>query len=94
MELKELLLSERKVYVDVYTVHKKDGKIMPTGFVWEDGRKYAVDRILDIRKAASLKAGGAGMRYTVKIGPFERYMFLEEEAGRVRWFMERGDFRA
>jgi hypothetical protein len=94
MELKELLISERKVYVDVYTVHGKDGKIIPIGFVWEDGRKYAVSSVTDIRKAASLKAGGAGVRYTVKIGPFERFMFLEEEAGKRRWFMERGDFCA
>jgi hypothetical protein len=94
MELKELLTNERKVYVDVYTVHGKDGNIIPIGFVWENGRKYAIDRILDIRKAASLKAGGAGMRYTVKIGPFERYMFLEEDGIKRRWFMERGDFCA
>ncbi|MDR0991485.1 MAG: hypothetical protein LBL87_01115 [Ruminococcus sp.] len=89
MELKELLSNDFKVYVDVYELHTKDGKITPIGFVWENGLRYAVDKVTDIRRAASLKAGGAGLRYTVKIGNFERFMFLEEEAGVRRWFMER-----
>jgi hypothetical protein len=88
--LAELLENNRKVYVSVYEFRAKDGKITPIGFVWENGQKFAVDRVIDIRKAASLKAGGAGLRYTVKIGPAERYMFLEEDAGVRRWFMERG----
>jgi hypothetical protein len=87
----KLLENKGKVYVDVYEMRLKDGKLLPIGFVWENGNKYAVDRVIDIRKAASLKAGGAGLRYTVKIGPAERFMFLEEEAGVRRWFMERGE---
>jgi hypothetical protein len=89
MEISELLKNDFKVYVDVVEMHSKDGKITPLGFVWENGSKYAVDKVIDIRRAASLKAGGAGVRYTVKIGAFERFMFLEEEAGIRRWFMER-----
>jgi hypothetical protein len=30
-----------------------------------------------------------GLRYTVRIGGGTRFMFLEEEAGVRRWFMER-----
>ena len=44
-----------------------------------------IDRVLDVRPAASLKAGGAGLRYTVRIGRTETYLFLEE----TRWFVER-----
>ncbi len=66
-----------------------DGSIHPRSFVWEDGRRYRVDRIKDIRPAASLKAGGAGMRYTVLVHGKETYMFLEEDHGMDRWFMER-----
>jgi hypothetical protein len=89
MELADVLKTEYKVYVDVLEMHSKDGLVTPLGFVWEDGRKYAVDRVTDIRRAASLKAGGMGLRYTVKIGANVRFMFLEEEGGVKRWFMER-----
>ena len=42
------------------------------------------DRILDIRRAASLKAGGAGIRYTCRIRGRVKYLWLEES----RWFVE------
>ena len=38
----------------------------------------------DIRYAASLKAGGAGIRYTCMILGKERFLFLEEN----RWFVD------
>lgn len=74
----------RKVYVDVYAVMRKDGTLLPRSFVWEDGEKYKIDRVLHITPAASLKVGGRGVRYTVSIGGKERYMFREED----RWFVE------
>jgi hypothetical protein len=87
--MEEILKTEYKVYVDVLELHAKDGLITPLGFVWEDGRKYPVDGVVDIRKAASLKAGGVGLRYTVKIGQNVKFMFLEDDSGVRRWFMER-----
>jgi hypothetical protein len=49
------------------------------------GRKlYEIDRILDVRPAASLKAGGAGIRYTCRIQGHETYIWLEDN----RWFVE------
>lgn len=36
-------------------------------FIWNDGKKYEVDKILDKRKATSLKAGGQGIRYKCRI---------------------------
>ena len=63
---------------------RKDGTLLPKSFIWEDGEKYHVDKVLHITPAASLKVGGRGIRYTVKIGGAERYMFREED----RWFVE------
>jgi hypothetical protein len=40
---------------------------------------------LDIRRAASLKAGGCGVRYLCKIMGTETYIFFEED----KWFVER-----
>lgn len=75
-----------KIYVSVKAVFYPDGGFKPTSFVWEDGQEYEISRVTDIRRAASLKAGGAGIRYTCKVENKEVYLFLEED----RWFMERG----
>ena len=81
--------SDRKVYVEVNEDRLVDGRLHPLSLVWEDGRRYRIDQIIDVRPAASLKAGGAGLRYTVRVGQRETFLFLEEEQGTARWFMER-----
>ena len=87
--MQDLLINDFKVYVEVNADFRQDGTICPRSFVWEDGKRYDVDRVIDVRPAASLKAGGAGLRYTVRIRQKEVFMFLEEDHGIDRWFMER-----
>ena len=55
-------------------------------FVWEDGVEYEISKVKDIRRAASLKAGGAGMRYTCVVDGKEVYLFYEDNN---MWFMEK-----
>lgn len=74
-----------KVYVGVNAKFEPDGTLLPQSVLWEDGREFEIDKILDVRRAASLKAGGTGIRYTVRIGRHETFLFLEEG----RWFAER-----
>ncbi|MDP4152569.1 MAG: hypothetical protein Q8865_03880 [Bacillota bacterium] len=74
----------RKVFVNVTADFMYDGKIMPRSFVWEDGRRFDIDRVLDVRPAASLKVGGQGLRYTCRICGKQKYIFLENG----RWFIE------
>lgn len=74
----------RKVFVDVVVRHTKDGSKIPLTIVWEDGRKYDIDKVTDTRPAASLKVGGQGMRYKCRI--CGKYTFLWLEDG--RWFVE------
>ncbi len=74
----------RKVYVQVDARFTADGKIIPHRIVWEDGKVYTIDEVLDIRRAASLKAGGIGMRYLVRLDRKEAFLWYEEPA----WFME------
>ena len=81
--------NEFKVYVDVTERRTKEGRLIPLNITWEDGVQYKIDRVIDARPAASLKAGGSGMRYTVRIRGRETNMFLEEVAGEARWFIER-----
>lgn len=75
----------KKVYVDVVAEFTKDGRLLPKSMRWEDGNIYAIQRIKDVRRAASLKAGGVGMRYTCVIDGKESYLFYEDNS---RWFVE------
>lgn len=83
-----------KVYVSVQADFLNDGIMLPREITWEDGRKYEIDRVLDIRQAAAMKAGGQGDRYTVSIRGQQSYLFFERstnKSGNVigRWFVER-----
>jgi hypothetical protein len=73
-----------KQFVGVISRHDPDGRNTPLEIVWEDGRRFEIDKVLDVRRAASLKAGGAGIRYTCRIR--NRNIFLYDEEG--RWFLE------
>ena len=52
----------------------------------ENGVEYEISKVKDIRRAASLKAGGAGMRYTCVVDGKEVYLFYEDNN---MWFMEK-----
>ena len=74
----------RKVYVEVTAKFDTEGNITPLSVTWEDGMVYEIDRILDRSRAASLKAGGIGMRYTCRISGRQSYLYYEDP----RWFVE------
>lgn len=60
------------------------GKITPLQIIWSDGRTFEIDKVIDIRKKASTKGGGKGLRYTCKICGQERFLWLDE----YFWFVE------
>lgn len=74
----------KKVFIPVTAVMQTDGTIRPLSFKWKDGETYEVDRVRKIERAASLKVGGCGLRYTVMVEGKERYFFLEDG----KWFVE------
>ena len=76
--------SREKRYVKVVSVTDEDGRITPVSVEWDDGRVYEIDRVLDVRHAASLKVGGTGIRYLVRIGRTSTYLFHEDP----RWYVE------
>ena len=83
-----------KVYVGVNAYFREDGTVLPRSVIWENGRTYEIDRVTDVRRAASERAGGMGDRYTVWIRGRMTYLFYErlplhdgQEIG--RWFVER-----
>lgn len=77
--------NEHKVYIRVEAVFHPDGRLLPVALWWENGRRYTIDRVIDICRAASLKAGGSGIRYTCMVHGRKTCLFYEED----RWFMER-----
>lgn len=83
-----------KVYVQVNADFNTDGVMLPRELIWEDGEKYIIDRVTDIRQAAARKAGGQGDRYTIEVRGHKSYLFFERApqlTGNVigRWFVER-----
>ena len=50
-----------KRYVKVRADFELDGRIRPLLFREEDGPAFRIDRVLDVRQAASRKAGGQGI---------------------------------
>lgn len=78
------IAGREKRYVEVVARTSAEGDVTPLAIVWEDGRRFPVDRVLDRRRAASLKCGGTGMRYTVEVGGHATYLFYEGP----RWFVE------
>lgn len=74
----------QKVLVEVIARFAIDGSIIPLYVIWEDGRKFEVDKVMDVRRAASIKAGGQGTRYTIRMMGKETYLFYDD----LVWFME------
>ena len=73
-----------KEYVKVRADFTVDGRLVPLKFRGEDGLPHVIDRIIDVRPAPSLKAGGQGTRYTCRVGDRLIYLFND----RNRWFTE------
>ena len=72
----------------------ENGEMLPHIIIWEDGKKYEIDRVTDIRPAPAMKAGGQGDRYAIWIGGKQSYLFFERAATVTgcnlgRWFVER-----
>ena len=73
-----------KINLDILVEHKSDGKVSPRTILWPDGRKFDIDKVLDVRWAPALKAGGVGMRYLCRVCGRERAIFEM----RGMWFVE------
>ena len=76
--------SRMKKYVKVTSATDEDGRVVPLSVEWDDGVTYQVDEVLDARRAASLKVGGTGMRYTIRVGRQTTFLFFEGP----RWYVE------
>ena len=69
-----------KIELDIIVEHRKDGLALPKTIIWDDGRRFDIDRVLDIRKAAATKCGGIGIRYICRIREDVSIRFLMKTA--------------
>lgn len=73
-----------KTYVDVLAKFSTDGQLLPVDIIWEDGRKFHIDRVLRVERCASRKVGGAGIMYTCMIEGKRSHLFYEVD----KWFVD------
>jgi hypothetical protein len=73
----------RKKFVRVLTDIDENGVKTPKVIDF-DGRKFEIDRVLDMKKCPSMKVGGVGERYRVRINGKETNIFFEDN----KWFVE------
>lgn len=83
----------KKTYVKVNGEFDTEGNVTPL-VMWINGGRYEVDRILDMRQAASTKVGGVGLRYLVSISCEEHevygkrcHLWFEKGLQQEAWFV-------
>ena len=82
-----------KKYVEVTVAFDESGRMLPRAIKWDDELTYEIDRVLDIKQAASMRCGGKGDRYTIRVNGCDTYLLFERNASVAgnnigRWFVE------
>lgn len=72
-----------KVYANVKVDFGDDGLMCPREITWADGTRYEIDRVIDIRQAPAVKAGGQGDQYKVQVHGQRRYLFFERSTNQT-----------
>lgn len=72
-----------KCYVKVIVEVDEEGNKKPLSLIYKD-RGYAIDKLLDVKRAVAMKVGGIGERYKVRINGHETYIYNEG----YKWFVE------
>lgn len=77
-------MDEEKKYIPVLVRHDEKGNMRPVAIEW-NGHVVGVDKAFDACRAPSLKHGGYGQRWTVRIRSTMCYIFYDDG----KWFLER-----
>lgn len=77
-----------KVYVAVTLKVDREGNVRPLSFEWEDGRVFAVDRVLSQGMVPARHVGAIlTKRFDIKVSGAERELYVETRTN--RWFVEK-----
>lgn len=77
-------MESRKVYVKVLAEIDEQGSICPKSITWEDGRRFNIDKVTQVRRACASKVGGTAIRYSICVCGKQTYLY--EDDG--KWFVE------
>ena len=77
-------MNNKKVYVDVVARIDSDGTVTPLTVIWENGKKFEIDRVYSVQRAYATKVGGTGIRYEISVSGKRTYLFEDEG----KWFVE------
>ena len=73
----------RRVYVDVVVTYDKYGFITPNSITYEDARKYAINKVLQVRRLDNLQTGGTIVKYVIQINKQVTSLYFDG-----RWYVE------
>ena len=74
-----------KQFVEVVVKFLIDGTKVPLSIKWINNELFNIDKVIEVKNRASLKVGGFGERYLIRINGQETYLFFEFD----KWFVER-----
>lgn len=77
-------LGRRKQYVEVLAIHAIDGSTHPQKITLADGACFDIDEVKNVCHPMTLKIGEAAIRYTIKIGTNETFLYNDAD----RWYVE------
>ena len=79
-------------YVPVSVEFDSTGSMKPTEIGWQDGRRFRIDKVLDVTKAGDTGPGVERRKYRVIVRGEEKNLFFEVEKKSAwpygRWFVE------
>lgn len=73
-----------KRYVPVVVRFDTSGRMRPLVIEFDEGHRYEVEVVLDVKRRACERVGGVGDRYTCRIKGQETYLWMEKG----KWFVE------
>jgi len=81
-----------KRYISVVADYLPDGRVRPVSVKFADGRAFAVEKIINVTDMTMTKHNGAAIRYYVKVGGSEHYLFFEDAPRNPApgWFVRDG----
>ena len=73
----------QKTFVKVVVEYDTVGNKKPLKIYWGN-KSFDIEKVIEVKNRASLKVGGVGERYLVKILNTQTYLFYEDG----KWFVE------
>lgn len=74
-----------KTFVGITAEHDINGNIKPLILHWPDGRKFEIDKLLDVRPAPTV-GSGLGKRYVCRIANKQVSLLRDNLEG--KWYVE------